>query len=126
MNNKERKEKTDEETMTDPIPAQCFTIEVPVFTPGTLYLVKVLDHFTAYKSDKTECFLEVVGFYVGETKYYYQFACLYYEETTSDSKFYTPEIKNLVKTAIYDFDEITYEQTLIEIRNEIGAKIIEG
>lgn len=98
-------------------------VNVPEFKKGQLYFIKALDHFTMYKGRSDQLFLEMIGYYVGETDFYFQFACLFYEETTSNPNFYTPEIKNILKVAIFEFDVINYKETLIEINNDIGGDI---
>jgi len=75
------------------------------FKTGKLYLVKALDHFTRINDEVEKLFIEFIGFFIEETEYYYKFVAYYYSESTSEDKFYSNEIRFVVKSAVFDFME---------------------
>lgn len=78
----------------------------PVFIKGCLYLVKAFDHFTRVNDDVEQLFVEFVGFFIEETPNYYKFASFYFNESTTKKKFYTNEIRFVVKSAVFDYVDL--------------------
>lgn len=97
------------------------------FQKGYVYIVKALDHFTRHNDNIEQLFIEFLGMYVEETEYYHKFCSYYYEEHTTEVKFYSPEFRFIVKNTIWEVKDLHFkavENKFEEIIMDSKEKII--